>query len=165
MTATRYTLQALIAIFARPGEHEQRHALDELGENCVGGQSLLIYVFDTQRKPSIKRWAAEGLCAFDTDQAADRIRNSFSDKNMSVRLHAVAGVRRRMRYEFIPDLVLLLSDPSPSIRLNVLQTLVAMDPNHANVYLVQCLHDEKAYVRSFAEKALAAHKSFGFGSH
>jgi HEAT repeat protein len=156
LTAARYTLQALVAIFARPGEHEQRRALDELSADWAGGQSLLIRVFDTQQKPSIKRWAVEGLCAFQTDEAVDRIRTSFADKHMTVRLHSVSGIRRRLRYEFIPDLVLLLSDPSPAIRLNVLQTLVAMDFNLAKVHLVKGLRDEKAYVRAFAAKALAA---------
>lgn len=155
MTAARFTLEELIAIFARPGEVEQRSTLEKLSEDRGHGHSLLIRTFDTSSKPSIKRWAVEGLCAFQTDQASDRIRTSFADRSMSVRLHAVSGVRRRVRYEFIPDLVLLLSDPSPAIRLNALQTLVAIDPNHAKEYLAQCLHDEKAYVRAFVEKAMS----------
>lgn len=145
-----------MTIFALPGERTQRHALDELAENLDHGESLLIRVFDTQSKPSIRRWAVEGLCAFQSEGAATRICTSLFDKNMSVRLHAVSGIRRRSRYEFLPDLVLLLSDTSGAIRLNVLQTLVAMDPSQASVHLAESLHDEKAYVRAFAAKALAA---------
>ena len=155
MTSTRYNEQELVTIFALPGERKQRHALDELAENRKHGESLLIRVYDTQPKPSIRRWAVEGLCAFQSEEAATRIRTSLFDKNMSVRLHAVSGVRRRSRQEFLPDLVLLLSDTSGAIRLNVLQTLVAMDPSQASVHLAEGLHDEKAYVRSFAAKALA----------
>ena len=156
MISTRYSEQELVMIFALPGERKQRQALDELAEHRKHGESLLISIFDAQLKPSIRRWAVEGLCAFQSEEAATRIRTSLFDKNMSVRLHAVSGIRRRSRQEFLPDLVLLLSDTSGSIRLNVLQTLVAMDPSRANVHLAEGLHDEKAYVRAFAAKALAA---------
>lgn len=152
----RYSEQGLVTIFALPGEREQRLALDTLTSAQKHGESLLIRVFDTYPKPSIKRWVVEGLCAFQSEEAAIRIRTSLFDKNMSVRLHAVSGIRRRSRQEFLPDLVFLLSDTSGAIRLNVLQTIVAMDPSQANVYLAEGLHDEKAYVRAFAAKALAA---------
>jgi len=148
--------QALVAIFALPGESKQRQALDELAGHRDHGETLLIRVFDTQPKPSIRRWAVEGLCAFRSEEAATRVRKSLFGKSMSVRLHAVSGVRRRSRYEFLPDLVLLLTDKSGAIRLNVLQTLVAMDPSQASVHLAEGLHDEKSYVRAFAARVLAA---------
>lgn len=102
----------------------------------------------------IKRWSLEALGLIGGKVAIAAIRNATRDPAMSVRLHAIEGLRTLKDRAGARELVRLLADESGGIRGRAALALGELGNARCAPALIRALTDVKWYVRQQAATAL-----------
>jgi HEAT repeat protein len=155
MTNPAVTNDELRRSFAGPGEKHQLQLIESLDASSPVQLGVMLDMWRTEDMPSILRWVARALCRFRSSEATSSVAQALAHPNMSVRLHAVSGIWKHRRTEFVPDLRVLVNDQSGSVRLRTLSALSAMNADGVQALLEAALDDPKEYVRRFAKRALS----------
>src|SRR5688500_6122155 len=85
---------------------------------------------------------------------------ALQDERMTVRFHALKGLRRLKYKKGLKEIAKLLGDESGGIRVNALAALMELGDTSLLPLVAKSLHDEQWYVRQVASEACG---KFGVG--
>lgn len=136
-----------------PGELEPQKNLKQILKSG-NGYEILISLSSSEYKPSVRRWAIEGLASFTNPTVSKLLRASLQDKFMTVRLHAIRTISKRNKDSELKALIPLLKDESGGIRMNVLQAIGTRRYKGLQNKIKPMLNDEKNYIRKKAKEII-----------
>jgi len=128
------------------------------------GLRTLIDGLSEARAP-LRRLAVEGLAQYESEFAAPWLLARFSDPDAEVRCALAEAYRHFYReeealtlrkYQALPELIRLLDDPRPSVRMCTIAALAEAENHRAVVPLIAHLHDRDAEVSRAAAQALGS---------
>lgn len=137
-----------------PGEVEPYKNLKKILK-ADNSYDILISLSEPAHKPSVRRWAIEGLATFENPKVSKCLKQSLKDEFMTVRLHAVRAIWSRNKTPELKALIPLLDDESGGIRLNVLEVLGRRRYKGIDGKIKKMMKDEKNYIRKKAKDILA----------
>ena len=114
----------------------------------------LIRVAENLELPRIRKWAIHALGEFKNPRARSILIGALKDPRMTVKLHAIRGLRNQGRSLDGKMLVPLLKDESGGIRVNAIDAIASLNYSGAGKNLVAMLNDDQWYVRQHAAAAL-----------
>lgn len=149
---------ALIAALDTPSDRAAESVIAKLVKLGAGAVPSLMAAARDLEAPRIRKWSLQALGAIGDRRSGPLLVEALDDERMTVRLHAVRGLRR-MRYKpAAKALARLLRDPSGGVRVNAVDALAEVGDRSVAVSraLVAALGDAQWYVRQRASAACGA---------
>ena len=129
--------------------------LCKLGSTAV--PFLLVAAKDESNR-RIQKWSLQALGGIGDKRSGGVLIASLSDERMTVKLHALRGLKKMKLKKAVPSITRLLDDPSGGIRVNALYALMAIGASSALPAIRRLLQDPQWYVRQNACVACAQFK-------
>ncbi len=111
---------------------------------------LLLAAAKDLTSPRIRKWSLQALGGIGDKRAAPVLVAALKDERMTVRLHALKGLRRMKYKNGLRAIVAMLKDESGGVRVNALYCLMEFEDKAVIPQIQKCLLDEQWYIRQTA---------------